>query len=236
MRASMALTAAGRVVAGFERQAGRELAHRVGQRLLQDLGHGFGEAQQPGGLDADSLADQPAFRQHRAQPIGSLAVSTIDGGERGKGCGIHERTASKSLLLDWPRMISQADDGSRKEHDSFGEIEVPAGALWGAQTERARRNFQLSGTTLPADFIAALALIKAAAARANSRLKLLPADLAAAICEAALSGGARHPRRPVPARRLPDRQRYQHQHECQRGDRAPRGPGARQGRCTPTTT
>jgi len=84
-------------------------------------------------------------------------------------------------------MISQADDGSRKEHDSFGEIEVPAGALWGAQTERARRNFQLSGTTLPADFIAALALIKAAAARANSRLKLLPAELAAAICEAALS-------------------------------------------------
>ena len=57
-------------------------------------------------------------------------------------------------------MISQ--DVSRIEHDSFGDIEVPAGALWGAQTERARRNFQLSGTTLPVDFIAALALIKAA--------------------------------------------------------------------------
>ena len=84
-------------------------------------------------------------------------------------------------------MISQADDGSRKEHDSFGEIEVPAGALWGAQTERARRNFQLSGSTLPADFIAALALIKAAAARANSRLNLLPAEMAAAISEAALA-------------------------------------------------
>ncbi len=83
-------------------------------------------------------------------------------------------------------MISQDNDASRKEHDSFGEIEVPAGALWGAQTERARRNFQLSGTTLPADFIAALALIKAAAARANSRLGLLPADVAAAVSEAAL--------------------------------------------------
>src|SRR5262245_44861153 len=82
-------------------------------------------------------------------------------------------------------MISQ--DRTRIEHDSFGEIEVPAGALWGAQTERARRNFQLSGTTLPADFIAALALIKAAAARANSRLNLLPADMAAAIVEAALA-------------------------------------------------
>ena len=39
-------------------------------------------------------------------------------------------------------MIS--DKNPRKEHDSFGEIEVPAGALWGAQTERARRNFQLA--------------------------------------------------------------------------------------------
>jgi fumarate hydratase class II len=75
----------------------------------------------------------------------------------------------------------------RTEHDSFGEIEVPAGALWGAQTERARRNFQLSGTRLPADFIAALALIKAAAARANGRLGLLPADLASAIADAALA-------------------------------------------------
>ena len=77
-------------------------------------------------------------------------------------------------------------DGSRIEHDSFGEIEVSAGALWGAQTERARRNFHLSGTTLPADFIAALALIKAAAARANAGLGLLPAAMAQAITAAAL--------------------------------------------------
>ena len=82
-------------------------------------------------------------------------------------------------------MISQ--DRSRTEHDSFGDIEVPGGALWGAQTERARRNFQLSGTTLPADFIAALALIKAAAARANQKLGLIPADLADAIVNAALA-------------------------------------------------
>ena len=68
----------------------------------------------------------------------------------------------------------------RKEHDSFGEIEVPAGALWGAQTERARRNVQLSGTRLPPDFIAALALIKAAAAKANARLGLLPEAMAGA--------------------------------------------------------
>lgn len=81
-------------------------------------------------------------------------------------------------------MISQA---TRTEHDSFGDIEVAADALWGAQTERARRNFQLSGTPFPAPFIGALALIKAAAARANARLGLLPADVALAIEESALS-------------------------------------------------
>jgi fumarate hydratase, class II len=78
-----------------------------------------------------------------------------------------------------------ADQDSRTERDSFGEIAVPADAAWGAQTERARRNFGLSDTRLPDDFIAALALIKAAAARANARLQLLPADLAAAIVDAA---------------------------------------------------
>ncbi len=82
-------------------------------------------------------------------------------------------------------MISQGD--TRTERDSLGEIEVAADALWGAQTERARRNFQLSGTRLPPDFIAALALIKAAAARANAKLGLLPADVAAAISKAAES-------------------------------------------------
>jgi fumarate hydratase, class II len=75
---------------------------------------------------------------------------------------------------------------TRTEHDSLGDIEVAADALWGAQTERARRNFSLSDSRLPADFIAALALIKAAAARANAGLGLLPADLAQAIEQAAL--------------------------------------------------
>ena len=82
-------------------------------------------------------------------------------------------------------MIS--DKNPRKEHDSFGEIEVPAGALWGAQTERARRNFQLSGDRLPEAFITALALIKASAARANQRLGLLEGPMAQAISDAALS-------------------------------------------------
>jgi fumarate hydratase class II len=82
-------------------------------------------------------------------------------------------------------MISQ--DGSHTEHDSLGAIEVVAGALWGAQTERARRNFQLSRERLPRGFIEALALIKAAAARANASLGLLPAAIATSIAEAAIA-------------------------------------------------
>ena len=83
-------------------------------------------------------------------------------------------------------MISQDDDRrlttGRKEHDSFGDIEVAAGASWGAQTERARRNFAaIGGGPMPPEFITAVALIKAAAARANARLGLLPADIASAI-------------------------------------------------------
>jgi len=80
-------------------------------------------------------------------------------------------------------MISQGESNpGRKEHDSFGDIEVPAGALWGAQTERARRNFAgIGGGPLPHGFIVAIALIKAAAARANTRLGLLPAEMSQAI-------------------------------------------------------
>ena len=89
--------------------------------------------------------------------------------------------------------------GSRTEHDSFGDIEVAADALWGAQTERARRNFQLSGNALPAGFVAAVALIKAAAARANAGLDLLPEDVAAAIADAALeiAGGEHYEQFPL---------------------------------------
>jgi fumarate hydratase, class II len=75
----------------------------------------------------------------------------------------------------------------RVEHDSMGAVAVPAAALWGAQTERARRNFALSGLVLPPRFIEALALVKWAAARANAALGVLEPRLAAAIERAALA-------------------------------------------------
>jgi fumarate hydratase class II len=73
----------------------------------------------------------------------------------------------------------------RIEHDSMGEMRVPANALYGAQTQRAVENFPISGRRFPRPFIRALGLIKSAAARVNGGLGELPPHLAAAIEKAA---------------------------------------------------
>lgn len=76
---------------------------------------------------------------------------------------------------------------TRIERDSMGELEVPAEALYGAQTQRAVNNFPVSGTPLPAAFIHAVARIKLAAARSNQALGLLDEQRAAAIEKAAMA-------------------------------------------------
>ena len=73
----------------------------------------------------------------------------------------------------------------RTEHDSMGELQVPAEALWGAQTQRAVQNFPISGQPMPRGFIQALGLIKAAAAEVNAGLGLLPKGVAKAVQGAA---------------------------------------------------
>ncbi|MGH2394737.1 MAG: class II fumarate hydratase, partial [Candidatus Limnocylindria bacterium] len=73
----------------------------------------------------------------------------------------------------------------RTEHDSMGEVQVPAGAKWGATTQRAVENFPVSGLRLDRELIGALARIKAAAATVNGELGVLEADMAAAIRSAA---------------------------------------------------
>ena len=72
----------------------------------------------------------------------------------------------------------------RNEIDSMGELKVPIDAMWGAQTQRAVNNFPISGIRVPRQFIAALGLIKWAAATVNNNLGLLPDNKAKAICEA----------------------------------------------------
>ncbi|WP_318201651.1 class II fumarate hydratase [Streptomyces sp. SCL15-4] len=73
----------------------------------------------------------------------------------------------------------------RIEHDSMGEVRVPAHAKWRAQTQRAVENFPVSGQRLERAHIEALARIKAAAAKVNAELGVVDEDVARAIREAA---------------------------------------------------
>jgi fumarate hydratase class II len=71
------------------------------------------------------------------------------------------------------------------ERDTLGEMEVPEGVYYGAQTERARRNFPVSGRGIPPELIHSLGALKAAAARANAALGLLKPEWADAVARAA---------------------------------------------------
>ncbi|WP_405601621.1 class II fumarate hydratase [Streptomyces sp. NBC_01410] len=73
----------------------------------------------------------------------------------------------------------------RIEHDSMGEVRVPAHAKWRAQTQRAVENFPVSGQRLERAHIEALARIKAAAALVNAELGVLDKDIAGAVADAA---------------------------------------------------
>ncbi len=73
----------------------------------------------------------------------------------------------------------------RIEHDTMGEVRVPAHAMWRAQTQRAVENFPISGRGLERAQIRALGLVKAAAARVNGKIGVLDADKAQAIAAAA---------------------------------------------------
>ncbi|MCG5530888.1 class II fumarate hydratase [Halorhodospira halochloris] len=75
--------------------------------------------------------------------------------------------------------------GYRIERDSMGELRVPEDALYGAQTQRAVNNFPVSGEPMPAPFIRALGMVKAACARANRELDGLDPEIADAITAAA---------------------------------------------------
>ncbi|MCQ4082284.1 class II fumarate hydratase [Streptomyces sp. RB6PN25] len=76
-------------------------------------------------------------------------------------------------------------DEFRVEHDSMGEVRVPAHAKWRAQTQRAVENFPVSGQRIERAHIEALARIKAAAARVNGELGVVDKEVADAIVEAA---------------------------------------------------
>src|SRR3954468_5310333 len=85
------------------------------------------------------------------------------------------------------RSVASDNQGAeyRIEHDSMGEVRVPAWAKWRAQTQRAVENFPISGTPIERELIGALAAIKGAAAAVNAELGVLGTDVAGAIQQAA---------------------------------------------------
>jgi fumarate hydratase, class II len=87
----------------------------------------------------------------------------------------------------------------RIEHDTMGEVRVPADALWRAQTQRAVENFPISGTPIEPAQIRALAQIKSACAKANAELGILEQDMADAIVAAAaeVANGAHDAQFPI---------------------------------------
>ena len=79
----------------------------------------------------------------------------------------------------------------RVEHDSMGEMRVPADALWGAQTQRSHENFPIGAETMPRGIVRAFAVLKKAAAQANAELGAITPeqrDAIAAACDEVLDG------------------------------------------------
>lgn len=81
----------------------------------------------------------------------------------------------------------------RSEHDTMGEVQVPADKYWGAQTQRSRDNFKIGGINMrmPMEIVHAFAILKKSAAEANEQLGVLPkdkCDLIGKVCDEILSG------------------------------------------------
>ncbi len=117
----------------------------------------------------------------------------------------------------------------RIERDSLGEIEVPAAALYGVQTQRAVLNFPISGLRPWRAFIWSMATIKRAAAEVNRDLGLLDPERAQAIAPGSPGSDRRALGRPVCGRSIPGRGGHQPQHEHQRGHRQPGHPAPGRG-------
>ena len=78
-----------------------------------------------------------------------------------------------------------SQENFRLERDSLGSVRVPANAIYGAQTQRAVENFNISGLKPRFSFIESLAFVKKAASVVNSELGLLNPEISEAICQAA---------------------------------------------------
>ena len=114
-----------------------------------------------------------------------------------------------------------ASDEFRIEHDTMGEVQVPASARWGAQTQRAVENFPISGLRIERALIGALASIKGAASIVNLELGVLPEDVALAIHDSAVEVPKGQWDDQFPVDVFQTGSGHLHQHEHERGARQP---------------
>src|SRR5262249_38044601 len=112
--------------------------------------------------------------------VRSRGRTTVDRGQKRQECRLSVVCPASSVVCE--RM------NTRTETDTFGPIEVAANRLWGAQTERSRRNFRIGEERMPQPIIRALAIVKRAAAEVNLELGLLDARRAEVIARAAQEG------------------------------------------------
>ncbi|WP_347351062.1 aspartate ammonia-lyase [Intrasporangium sp.] len=170
----------------------------LGPAAMVSEGFLFDEPGTPHRLSLRSLAatrllvlDRAAVDRFRQDhPAGWLQLVTRVAGRLRER--LRTATAQAAGHLDESDPLST----TRREHDSLGEREVPAGAYYGVQTLRAVENFPISGQQLRryGNLVVALAMVKKAAAQANNELGLLDDDRARAIstaCDEIIGGGLR---------------------------------------------
>ena len=134
--------------------------------------------QQVGGI---TIAQKPETAKQPDMPESAIASGCIDFVLAPEDIAVAiRRIAQQEAQARGPKPAA-----SRTERDSFGPIEVPADALWGAQTQRSLRYFAIGEQRMPMALVHALAQIKRAAAEVNQALGLLAADKAQAIAAAA---------------------------------------------------
>jgi aspartate ammonia-lyase len=149
--------------------------------LLDDSPHGTSARAV---LRTDAYVLEESQLQHAIKEFPSLYAALVGKAAR----AISQRlAATDATLVGHGRVLGFTGARTRREHDLLGERDVAADALYGIQTLRALENFPITGVPLrefPA-LIEALAAVKAAAAKTNAELGLLPAPLAEAIVRAA---------------------------------------------------
>ena len=191
-----------------------QLGEVAGAQQVRDVEHRPArEQRQRFRLDLDERA--AAGRERRDVVGGEQLVRRVVGADRQQ---LLIRELGHGQKVPCNEEDPMTESGYRVEHDSMGEVRVPAAARWGAQTQRAVENFPISGRPIAAD---ARARARADQGRGGPREPARPAGEGRDRGRGR-GGRGRRARRPVPDRRVPDRFGHVVEHERERGDRPAR--------------